>query len=116
MPQKLFELLNGRGSEKLANGLAAAKLEALRSEVFGLLRELDNLKELLGPKRSRLSVEKTDLDKEMAAIEGAIIKQALLKNSGNQAAAARMLSMKPSTLHAKVKKYGIASSDPKLVN
>lgn len=116
MPQKSFELLNGRGSEKLVNGLAEARLDALRSQVIGLLRELDDLRNLLGPKSSRLSVEKTDLDKEMAAIEGAIIKQALLKNSGNQAAAARMLSMNPSTLHAKVKKYGIASSDPKFVD
>jgi DNA-binding NtrC family response regulator len=116
MPQNSFELLNGLGSEKLVNGLAEARLEALRSQVIGLLRELDDLKRLLGPKSSRLSVEKTDLDKEMAAIEVAIIKQALLKNSGNQAAAARMLSMKPSTLHAKVKKYGIASSDPKFVD
>lgn len=116
MPKKSFELLNGRGSEKLANGLAEARLEALRSQVIWLLRELDDLKNLLGPKSSRLFVEKTDLEREMAAIEGAIIKQALLKNSGNQAAAARMLSMKPTTLHAKVKKYGIASSDLKLVD
>jgi DNA-binding NtrC family response regulator len=89
--------------------LAEGRLEALRSLVLVFLRELDNLKKILGPRRQRPWGDKIDLEREMAAIEIAIIKHALLRSRGNQAAAARMLSINPSTLHAKLKKHGITS-------
>jgi DNA-binding NtrC family response regulator len=89
--------------------LAEGRLEALRSLVLVFLRELDNLKKVLGPRRQRPWGDKIDLESEMAAIEIAIIKHALLRSRGNQAAAARMLSINPSTLHAKLKKHGITS-------
>jgi len=89
--------------------LAEGRLEALRSLVLVFLRELDNLKKILGPRRQRPWGDKIDLEREMAAIEIAIIKHALLRSRGNQAAAARVLSINPSTLHAKLKKHGITS-------
>ena len=89
--------------------LADGRLEALRSLVLVFLRELDNLKKILGPRRQRPWGDKIDLEREMAAIEIAIIKHAMLRSRGNQAAAARMLSINPSTLHAKLRKHGITA-------
>ena len=123
MPHEIYASSTNQKSRTIANGvnssyalveseitdmvLAEGRLEALRSLVLVFLRELDNLKKVLGPRRQRPWGDKIDLEREMAAIEIAIIKHALLRSRGNQAAAARMLSINPSTLHAKLKKHGI---------
>jgi len=96
--------------------LAEGRLEALRSLALMFLRELDNLKKIMGPKRARPWGDKIDLEQEMAAIEVAIIKHALLRSRGNQAAAARMLSINPTTLHAKMKKHGITANNISVVD
>src|SRR6476469_7424322 len=62
--------------------LAEGRLEALRSLVLVFLRELDNLKKILGPRSQRPWGDKIDLEREMAAIEIAIIKHALLRSRG----------------------------------
>jgi len=132
MPYESFGTPTGQKSQTIANGLnsnyalveseitdlvlAEGRLEALRSLALMFLRELDNLKKIMGPKRPRPWGDKIDLEQEMSAIEVAIIKHALLRSRGNQAAAARMLSINPTTLHAKMKKYGITSDNLSIVD
>jgi|SRR4051812_25343481 len=96
--------------------LAEGRLEALRSLVLMFLNEIDNIKKMLGNKRPRSWGDGIDLEKELDAIETGMIKHALLKSHGNQAAAARMLSINPTTLHAKLKKHGITSNTASTVD
>lgn len=91
--------------------LAETRLEALRSLALVFLREVNALKKILGQKRPRKSEDPIDLEKEMAAIETGMIKWALMKTSGNQAAAAKLLSINPTTLHAKMKRHRIKATD-----
>ncbi|HYJ91633.1 MAG TPA: helix-turn-helix domain-containing protein [Pyrinomonadaceae bacterium] len=91
--------------------LAETRLEALRSLALVFLREVNALKKILGQKRTRKSDDPIDLEKEMAAIEMGMIKWALMKTGGNQAAAAKLLSINPTTLHAKMKRYRIKATD-----
>ena len=132
MPYESVGTPSGQKNQIIANGLnsnyalveseitdlvlAEGRLEALRSLALMFLRELDNLKKIMGPKRPRPWGDKIDLEQEMSAIEVAIIKHALLRSRGNQAAAARMLSINPTTLHAKMKKYGITSDNLSIVD
>ena len=132
MPYESVGTPSGQKNQIIANGLnsnyalveseitdlvlAEGRLEALRSLALMFLRELDNLKKIMGPKRARPWVDKIDLEQEMAAIEVAIIKHALLRSRGNQAAAARMLSINPTTLHAKMKKHGITANNISVVD
>ena len=132
MPYESFGTPTGQKSQTIANGLnsnyalveseitdlvlAEGRLEALRSLALMFLRELDNLKKIMGPKRPRPWGDKIDLEQEMSAIEVAIIKHALLRSRGNQAAAARMLSINPTTLHAKMKKHGITANNISVVD
>jgi DNA-binding NtrC family response regulator len=96
--------------------LAEGRLEALRSLVLMFLNEIENIKKMLGTKRPRSWGDGIDLEKELDAIEIGIIKHALLRCQGNQAAAARLLSINPSTLHAKLKKHGITSNTASTVD
>jgi|SwirhirootsSR2_FD_contig_21_2570468_length_557_multi_3_in_0_out_0_2 DNA-binding NtrC family response regulator len=132
MPYESVGTPSGQKNQIIANGLnsnyalveseitdlvlAEGRLEALRSLALMFLRELDNLKKIMGPKRARPWGDKIDLEQEMAAIEVAIIKHALLRSRGNQAAAARMLSINPTTLHAKMKKHGITANNISVVD
>lgn len=91
--------------------LAETRIEALRSLALVFLREIEAIKKILNPKRSRKSDGPIDLEKEMVAIEIGIIKWALIKTGGNQAAAAKLLSINATTLHGKMKRYGIKADD-----
>jgi DNA-binding NtrC family response regulator len=92
----------------MESALTDSRLDALRSMVLLVIREIDALKKVLQPQFPRRRPgEKVDLGKELAEIEKAMIKSALLKARGNKAAAAKMLSIKATTLHEKMKRYGI---------
>ena len=91
--------------------LAETRLEALRSLALVFLREVEAIKRMLNPKRSRKSDEPINLEKEMVAIEIGLIKWALIKTGGNQAAAAKLLSINATTLHAKMKRFGIKADE-----
>jgi DNA-binding NtrC family response regulator len=73
------------------------------------LREVEALKHTLRPKPFRKFGESIDLDKEMATIEAGLIKWALMNTGGNQAAAAKLLSINATTLHSKMKRHGITA-------
>lgn len=85
---------------------AVSRIEALRSLILIFLREVDSLKKVVGP-RSRKKGDPIKLDKEIDAFETSLIRDALVKTKGNQRDAARMLGIKPTTLHAKMKRLDI---------
>jgi DNA-binding NtrC family response regulator len=88
--------------------LAEGRLDALRSMVLLVLREIDALKKMLSPEFPRQKLAAGfDLAKELSEIEKAMINTALLKTRGNQVAAAKLLSIKTTTLHEKIKRYRI---------
>jgi DNA-binding NtrC family response regulator len=90
---------------------AELRIETLKSLALVFLREVEALKSILGPKQTRKRGEPIDLDKEMAAIEAGLIKWALMKTGGNQAAAAKLLKINATTLHSKMKRHGIKADD-----
>ena len=85
---------------------AASRIDALRSLVLIFLREVDSLKKVVGP-RARKKGDPIKLDSEIDAFEAALIRDALVKSKGNQRDAAKLLSIKPTTLNAKMKRLGI---------
>jgi DNA-binding NtrC family response regulator len=75
-----------------------------------LLKEIERLKDMqelqaLGHQR-RLS-----LKEELCRLEIEMIRRALIETGGHQSRAARLLGVKVTTLHEKIKRYGI---DPDL--
>ena len=90
---------------------AELRIETLRSLALVCVREIEALKKLLSPKPARKLGEPMDLEKEMATIEAEVIKWALINTGGNQAAAAKLLSINATTLHSKMKRHGITADD-----
>ena len=85
---------------------AASRIEALRSLILIFLREVDSLKKVVGP-RPRKKGDPINLDREIDAFETSLIRDALIKSKGNQRDAAKWLSIKPTTLNAKMKRLRI---------
>lgn len=79
------------------------KLGALKKLAQALLLEVSSLEQQKGdPVRSDV-----DLSEEVREFEADLIRCALVKTGGHQVQAARMLNIKPTTLHEKMKRYGI---------
>lgn len=87
--------------------LKESRIEALRSLLLILVREMDSLKQMVVPDHSRIATDHVDLLTELDSFESSLIKDALIRSDGNQREAARRLSIKPTTLHAKIKRLGI---------
>lgn len=85
---------------------AASRIEALRSLILIFLREIDLLKKVVGP-RARKRGDAIKLTREIDAFETSLIRDALIKSKGNQRDAAKLLSIKPTTLNAKIKRLRI---------
>lgn len=85
---------------------AASRIEALRSLILIFLREIDLLKKVVAP-RARKRGDGIKLTRELDSFEASLIRDALVKSKGNQRDAARLLSVKPTTLNAKMKRLGI---------
>ena len=64
------------------------------------------MKKVVGP-RAKQKGDAVKLESEVDEFEASLIRDALLKAKGNQRDAARLLSVKPTTLHAKMKRLGI---------
>ena len=79
------------------------KLDALKKLAQALLLEVSSLEQKKG------DVERSNLDlaEEVHEFEADLIRSALVKTGGHQAQAARLLNIKPTTLHEKMKRYGI---------
>ncbi|HEX8719308.1 MAG TPA: helix-turn-helix domain-containing protein [Pyrinomonadaceae bacterium] len=85
-------------------------------EQLGMIRELavallGEVESLAGPESPAAAppagVEESDFYEMIRAYEKFLIRRALLRSRGNQAKAARMLGLKPTTLHNKIKVYDI---------
>lgn len=83
------------------------KLEALRVLANSILSEVASLEQ----DRDVMNKSDIDLSDEVQRFETNIIKCALVRTGGRQRQAARLLHIKPTTLHAKMKRYGILPSD-----
>jgi len=83
------------------------RLNALRDIALTLLSEVDLLRST-PPARGEGSLKLYD---EVQRFEIDLIRSALQKTNGSQVRAAQLLSVKQSTLNAKIKRYQISSSD-----
>jgi len=79
------------------------KLDALKKLAQALLVEVSSLEQNKG-EVGRVNL---DLSEEVREFEADLIRCALVKTDGHQAQAARLLNIKPTTLHEKMKRYGI---------
>ena len=80
-----------------------ARLNTLRVTVLALLEEVESLaisKPVDGKNGARFS-------DEVRQFEVSLIRTALGRTSGSQTRAAKLLGLKPTTLNAKIKRYGI---------
>ena len=85
---------------------AVTRIDALRALVLLFLREVETLKKVVGPRQGKKG-ESFKLESEVDAYEASLIRDALGKVRGNQRDAAKLLGIKPTTLHAKMKRLGI---------
>ena len=89
------------------------RLEALKVLSQSLLREVEALKSNAKSESDMIEEVKDgkiDLDREVQNYEVELIRCALVRTGGRQRRAARLLNVKISTLNAKIKRYGIATS------
>jgi DNA-binding NtrC family response regulator len=79
------------------------KLEALKVLANSILFEVKSLE----TSREARSSSKVDLCSEVQQFEADLIRCALMRTGGRQRRAAALLGVKPTTLHAKMKRYGM---------
>ena len=84
------------------------KLDALKKLAQALLVEVSSLEQ----KKAEAGRANLDLSEEVREFEADLIRCALVKTDGHQAQAARLLNIKPTTLHEKMKRYGIQQFEP----
>jgi transcriptional regulator with GAF, ATPase, and Fis domain len=88
---------NGNGAT------ASSNITALKELTLRLLREVQAITEV-----RTLSLEDgVDFYHEVSRFEVDLIKRALLQTAGHQGRAARLLNLKVTTLHSKIKHYNI---------
>src|SRR5215207_56145 len=80
-----------------------ARLNTLRETVLQLLDEVESLA-ISKPVDIKNGARFSD---EVRQFEVSLIRTALGRTSGSQTRAARLLGLKPTTLNAKIKRYGI---------
>ncbi len=83
------------------------KISALRENAFALIKEIRELDSVAFADVSR----GIDLAKEVRRLEIRLIGRALEETNGHQVNAARLLGLKVTTLHAKLKRYGLDPND-----
>lgn len=81
----------------------SAKITTLKRSVFVLLKEIKRLETAPFADISR----GIDLNDELRRFEVRLIQRALEETGGHQAQAARLLGINVTTLHSKLKRYGI---------
>lgn len=86
-------------TDRLAESI---RLKLLKVLTLTLLRELEGVG--IQPARS---AEKFDLQTEVQHFEAELIRSALIMTGGRQRRAAKLLGMKVTTLHSKVRRYGL---------
>ncbi len=79
------------------------KIEALKVLANSILNEISSLAET----REIVPHREVDLAVEVQRFEESLIRSALTRSGGQQRKAAKLLGVKPNTLHAKMKRYGM---------
>ena len=87
------------------DGTVDARLNTLRETVLQLLDEVESLA-ISRPVDIKRGARFSD---EVRQFEVSLIRTALGRTSGSQTRAARLLGLKPTTLNAKIKRYGITA-------
>jgi DNA-binding NtrC family response regulator len=87
----------------------ADRIEALKTLTKLLLYEVESLAEISPAKTNRVTAGTINLNDQVQRYEIDLICKALVSVKGNQSKAAKMLGMNPTTLHAKLKRYEIAT-------
>jgi transcriptional regulator with GAF, ATPase, and Fis domain len=91
------------------NNPVASRIEALKTLTKLLLREVESLSEISPPKYRQSTETDINLNEKVQQYEINLICNAMIAANGNQRQAAKMLGMKTTTLHAKIKRYEIDS-------
>jgi transcriptional regulator with GAF, ATPase, and Fis domain len=89
------------------NNPVANRIEALKTLTKLLLHEVESLSEISPTKQ--LETTDINLSEKVQQYEVELICNAMLAAKGNQRQAAKMLGMKTTTLHAKIRRYEIDS-------
>jgi transcriptional regulator with GAF, ATPase, and Fis domain len=92
----------GQGSALLREATIENRLQALREVALTLLGAVDTLQSAQPARGQNIR-----LQDEVQRFETDLIRSALERTGGNQARAARLLSVKHTTLNAKIKRYKI---------
>ena len=99
-----LQLNQSEASEQsVPDGNVDARLNTLRETVLQLLDEVESLA-ISKPVDIRRGAVFSD---EVRQFEVSLIRTALGRTSGSQTRAAKLLGLKPTTLNAKIKRYGI---------
>lgn len=88
-----------------------ARLNTLRETVLQLLDEVESLA-ISRPVDIKRGARFSD---EVRQFEVSLIRTALGRTSGSQTRAARLLGLKPTTLNAKIKRYGITPKEARSI-
>jgi hypothetical protein len=81
-------------------------LHALKAGVYALLSAKDAAHRVAPPEVEIDSIDRT-LDECVGDFEARLIEQTLKRCNGNKSKAARLLGLRPNTLHYKIERYGI---------
>ena len=95
-----------------AGQASSVKIKTIRELTLTLLQEIESLKGG-GSFDEQATV---NFAEEVRRFETELIRWALLRTGGHQRRAAHMLSMKVTTLNAKIKRYGILPRAPHAAN
>jgi transcriptional regulator with AAA-type ATPase domain len=87
------------------------RIQALKSLALLLLREVEQIEHTNLINGKCLTNKEVTLMDDVQNYEAELIRSALLQSKGHQARAARILGIKNNTLNAKIKRYGIESSN-----
>jgi DNA-binding NtrC family response regulator len=85
------------------------RIEALKALTKLLLHEVESLEEISPSKIVKKEDFKINLPDKVQRYETDLICNALISVNGNQSKAAKILGVKNTTLHAKIKRYDIDS-------
>lgn len=96
-----------RGGGAISSTSESQKLEALKVLSLALLREV----EALNRNAAQGAERRVNLAEEVRRFESDLILSALIRTNGRQRQAARLLGMKVTTLHAKIKRYRIDAEE-----
>ncbi|TAM48181.1 MAG: hypothetical protein EPN55_00395 [Gammaproteobacteria bacterium] len=88
-----------------------ANMDALRAEVFDRLNAKHRVS-APAPEMELALADKT-LDEHVATFEARLIAQTLERCQGNKSKAARLLGLRPNTLHYKLERYGLGGKKDK---